>query len=372
LLGLLVLSAAVTWRLLANGRGLSERARLIDQAGPIHGLAFSPDGTRLATMSTPGTSTAPQNSGRITVKMWDVATLRPRAGWKWSADLSGSVRTFSPDSQLVAGYAFNFGPKLLVWEACTGSRLAEFAIPVPSLYRLHDLAFALDGATLLLCMQHCVGPTKQPVQVILWDTATWQERGRAQFPAQRVNQAAFSADRRTLATGSESGELRLWDVASSRPVASLQGGPGDFVAGLAFSPDGRKLAAGYNRGGMPRIYTIYVWDLATNRLLAKRPATANRLLFSPDGRFLAGTGMRLRNVVPQSMVAVRALQAVGGSAYVNEVQLWDLATDREWVVQSEPFEKSQRIPNMAFSPDGTSLVTTAGDGSLLFWSMPGR
>ena len=371
-LGLLALSTAVTWWLLAYGPGLSERTRLSDPAGPILGFAFSPAGTRLATTATPGTGTPLQNLGRNMMKMWDAATLRPRAGWVSSGALGGWVKTFSPDGRLVAGYTYSPGPKLVVWEAATGTRSAEFAIAVPSMYRLHDLVFALDGATLILCTQHCVGPTKQPVEVILWDTTTWQERGRLQFPAQRVNHAVFSADRRTLATGSESGELRLWDVASSRPVASLEGGPGDFVAGLAFSPDGTKLASSYNRGGMPRAYTIYVWDLATRRPLAKRSTVANRLVFSPDGRFLAGTGMRLRGVVPESMVAVRALQAVGGSAYVNEVRLWDTAMDREWVVLSEPFEKPQRLPIAAFSPDGTSLVTTTGDGSLRFWSMPGR
>ncbi len=60
------------------------------------------------------------------------------------------------------------------------------------------------------------------------------------------------------------------------------------------------------------------------------------------------------------------------SAYVIEVLLWDRAMDREWVVLSEPLEKSQRVPSVAFSPDGTSLVTTSGDGSLRFWSIPGH
>jgi WD40 repeat protein len=369
-LGLLALSTAVTWWLLAYRPGLPERARLSDPAGPIVTFVLSPDGARLATTAEPRTGTPLQNVGRRMVKVWDAATLRPRAGWVSSGALGGWVKTFSPDGRLVAGYTFNTGPKVLVWEAATGTRAAEFAIAVPSMYRLHDLVFAPDGATLTLCVQHCVGPTKQPIQVILWDTTTWQERGRSQFPAQRVNHAVFSADRRTLATGSERGELRLWDVASSQPVASLEGGPGDFVAGLAFSPDGTKLVSSYNRGGMPRAFTIYVWDLATRRPLAKRLASVNGLVFSPDGRRLAGTGVRLRGVVPESMVAVRALQAVGGSAWVNEVQLWDIAADRDWVVQSEPLEKSQRVPSVAFSPDGTSLVTTTGDGSLRFWSMP--
>jgi WD40 repeat protein len=345
---------------------------LNDPNGPILGFAFSPDGTRLATTAIPGTRTASQSPGWHTLTMWDTATFRPRSGWEPAGVLNGSVRCFSPDGRLAAGYAYGSGPKVVVWEAGTGSRVAEVDIPVPSLYRLHDLAFTLDGMTLMLCIQHCVGAAKQPLQVMLWDTTTWGERGRPQFPGQRVNRAVFSADRLTLATGSESGELRLWDVASSRPIVRLEGGPGDFVAGLAFSRDGTKLAAGYNHDGMLRTYTIHVWDLVTRRPLAKRSEVANGLVFSPDGRFLAGTGMRLRGVVPESILAVRALQAVGGSAYVNEVRLWDLATDREWVVLSESFEKPQRVPTTAFTPDGTSLVTTSGDGSLRFWSMPGR
>jgi WD40 repeat protein len=53
--------------------------------------------------------------------------------------------------------------------------------------------------------------------------------------------------RRTLASGDESGTVKLWAVAPFREVASLEGREGKVYC-LAFSPDGQTLAAGAETG----------------------------------------------------------------------------------------------------------------------------
>src|SRR5262249_34828077 len=58
-----------------------------------------------------------------------------------------------------------------------------------------------------------------------------------------TSSVVFSPDGRTLATASADSTVRLWDVASRQPRATLTGHTGP-VASVAFSPDGRILATG--------------------------------------------------------------------------------------------------------------------------------
>src|SRR5947209_26100 len=68
---------------------------------------------------------------------------------------------------------------------------------------------------------------------------------------------AFSPDGKSLAAGSQDGATHVWDVASKKKMHAL-GGRDDWVEALAFSPDGKWLAAG--GGGFAR-----VWDLQNGK-----------------------------------------------------------------------------------------------------------
>ncbi len=92
----------------------------------------------------------------------------------------------------------------------------------------------------------------------------------------------FSPDG-TLLAASSGNTVRLWDVATWQPVATLKGGKTE-VAGLAFAPDGRIQATGDAEG------TLRLWDVAQKREVASRRLQASdvaSLAFSPDGRRLA-------------------------------------------------------------------------------------
>jgi WD40 repeat protein len=98
---------------------------------------------------------------------------------------------------------------------------------------------------------------------------------------------AFSPDGRTLAAGVETlGLIRLWDAADGRAIRDLQG-HASGVLDLSFAPDGRTLAsASQDR-------TVKLWHLATGRelrTLRGYDGVVRGLAFAPDGRALATGG----------------------------------------------------------------------------------
>src|SRR5947209_5109717 len=130
-----------------------------------------------------------------------------------------------------------------------------------SLMRRVPLALALLSAGVLACLVLAYLGLVPP-----WTLsspppslrATLGEGERAE-----VSCLAFSPDGRTLAAGSQfTGKLRLWDVTTGANTATLSEFDGD-VNGVAFSPDGGTLAAAVaEKGGGT---AVRLWDVTTGK-----------------------------------------------------------------------------------------------------------
>jgi WD40 repeat protein/transcriptional regulator with XRE-family HTH domain len=160
-----------------------------------------------------------------------------------------------------------------------------------------------------------------------------------------VLSVAFSPDGKTLAAGSADDTVRLWDVATHQPIGiPLINSPSTSVNSVAFSPDGKTLAAGSADG------TIQLWDVATGRPIgvpfSNSPSpSVNSVAFSPDGTLAAGSAD-------------------------GTIQLWDVATGRPIGV---PFSNGQASVNsVTFSPDGKTLATGNDDGKVRLWDAATR
>ncbi|WP_189929607.1 nSTAND1 domain-containing NTPase [Streptomyces sulfonofaciens] len=169
-------------------------------------------------------------------------------------------------------------------------------------------------------------------------------------PKDIVTSVAFSPDGRTLAATGYDRRLRLWNVARpGRPrlLRELPTGHTDFVDAVAFSPDGRVLAtAGED-------HTVRLWDVrdpARPRHLGA-PLTGHTdyvetVAFSPDGRTLA---------------------SAGGD---RTVRLWDVTDPGRPRRLGNPLRgHTDFVTTVAFSPDGRTLASSADDHTVRLWDV---
>jgi WD40 repeat protein len=155
----------------------------------------------------------------------------------------------------------------------------------------------------------------------------------------RVFSVAFSPDGKTLAAGSWDGTVRLWEVGNGKELHRFdkQQAP---VRSVAFSPDGKALACG-GEGSK-----IILWDVATakeQRRLAGHRGPITFVMFSPDGKLLASKG------------------------YDQTLRLWDVASGGEARRLGAQERRSQGHDSdcpVVFSLDGkTAASATIAEGA---------
>jgi RNA polymerase sigma factor (sigma-70 family) len=170
----------------------------------IHVLAFSPDGKWLAAGSGTSYPVGKQVNGAVAV--WDVRTRKLLHDLP-NRESQVNALAFSPDGNLVAGGGIH-SMGLRVWEVETGKE--RYYLKHPDANQFFAVAFAPDGKT-LAANWRVAGSGNNDAGVALWETATGRLRGILKGLRGTVRGVAFSPDGRRLAAIDGEGTVRLWE-----------------------------------------------------------------------------------------------------------------------------------------------------------------
>lgn len=293
----------------------------------VYEVAAQPGGKWIASSSSDGT-----------VRLWDAANAREK--YRWQPESAWHPILFTQDGKLAFGaYDGQSHIKIIDLDKETAQRLET--------KRTRQLALSADGKLLLATdltrleiwdftngkrLQELddVPETKLPVLKIdeLAPWLSYTVGALTVAPDGKLAAAAFTR------SGNEC-SIYLWDTATGK---TLPAWPGIREASLpiAFSPDGKYFAAGNRRG--EKEWAIALWDIGKREIVKRFPIGA--IAFSRDGKLLAVAGD-------------------------DKGTVYEVASGKE--TARIPFPLSPAC--MAFSNDGSNLITGHADGTLLVWDL---
>ena len=140
---------------------------------------------------------------------------------------------FSPSSATLA----IAGQNICLWDIAATSCVTGFG-------SAYSVAFS-PMATISATGNQTGGGNYDDGTIRLWNVATRSQIGTVTDPkSQGTFSVAFSPDGRTVAAGDDNGLNHLWNVATGKLTATLENPSSQNINSVAFSPDGRTLAAG--------------------------------------------------------------------------------------------------------------------------------
>jgi WD40 repeat protein len=178
-------------------------------------------------------------------------------------------------------------------------------------------------------------PAISPISALLHILTEVREYNHFLVSEMPVRSISFSPDGQYIASGSDDGKLRLWDVERGTKFATLT--DDGSIRSISFSPDSQTLAFSNNNG------IIHIWTIDTNEIETFKAHDGEiwSISFSPDGKNLASGG------------------------WDRLIKIWDIQNGLK--LNSSYRGHQDVVTSVSFSPDGKMLASGSWDGTVRLW-----
>jgi WD40 repeat protein len=207
-----------------------ETGEIIDEFGTRpkrSDVVFSPNALHLAILND---STQPKTT---TVNIWDVEAQELVSEWEAAVPIFDNA-VFSPTHPLFAAIYKN---EIYLWNWQTGELVGTMA----GNRRKRESCYVVKELNGNGISKYCSG-------------------------SETDDDMVFTPDGKHLIVASKRPDIELWNVGTRELVGHFEGHTGNWVDGVAISPDGKRLASFENRSDF-----VYMWDIATRQLLWREP-----------------------------------------------------------------------------------------------------
>jgi WD40 repeat protein/ABC-type dipeptide/oligopeptide/nickel transport system ATPase subunit len=330
-----------------------EIAKLQGHQGAVFSVVFSSDGKRLATNGSDGTA-----------RIWDlegkeIAKLQGHQGHQGAV----SSVVFSSDGKRLATSGSDGTARIWDLEGKEIAKLQGHQGAVSS------VVFSSDGKR--LATSGSDGTAR------IWDLEG-KEIAKLQGHQGAVSSIVFSVDGR-ISTSGRDGTARIWDL-EGKEIAKLQGHRG-AISSVVFSSDGKRLATSGSDG------TARIWDLEGKEVakLQGHRGEVFRVIFSADGKMLATSGSdgiaRIWDLEGKEIVKLVGHRGVVSSVIFSAdgKMLATSGSDgiaRIWDLEGKEIEKlvghQGNVWSVVFSADGKMLATSGSEGTARIWDLEGK
>ena len=305
-----------------------------------------------------------------------------------------AILNFSPDSKITT---------INIWDTNAREQVSEWTIPARidvAAFNPIDPLFAISFNDEIHLWDWQIGVFRGKLngQRRPWERCySSRDGGTTCSSRPRDHASIFTSEGRYLIVVSNRPDVEVWNIKTRQLEGHFEGHRGNWVEGVAISPDGTHMAT-YEEDGNE----VYVWDIKTHQLLWQAENGIGRIadvVFSRDSRYLyvatktgalhrsnlnSWTGwddqVRVRDVKSGQQMDTfgsefRVLKEItlspGGKTmllyYWDAVVLWDIATKKQLRVWVDFVYGWDNV----LSPDGQTFVSTSGY-FIKTWDIPSQ